>query len=79
MAITDKQCEQLFYRALDEEVGIAVQIAPEDMHRTKTQLYAVKKAIADPRLDIIVIFDPEPIDAVTELWLVKKTVELPNV
>lgn len=75
MAITDEQCRQIFYRAQEVEVGIAVEVMPEDVYRTKNQLYAIKKEL---NITDFAIFEPEPIDGKTEIWIVKKSVELPN-
>lgn len=79
MAITDEQCRQLWYRALEVEIGIAIEVDPSDIHRTKNQLYAVRKELADPTLEALMMFEPEPIDGVAEIWICKKDTELPDV
>lgn len=78
MPITETQCREILYRAIEAEIGVAVEVDAEDVMRTKNLLYATRRAIADPVLDSLIVFEPEPIDGVHELFVCKKETELPD-
>lgn len=78
MAVTAEQCKQLWYRALGAEIGVALEVAPEDIHATRIQLYNVRRELDDPELEVLSIFEPEPLDGKSELWVIKKATELPD-
>lgn len=60
----------LWYKALDEELGIAIKT--DDRRHIVTVLYEARQREANPALEALMIAQP-PGD---EVWLVKKEVEL---
>lgn len=63
-------CQRLWYQALEQELGIAVE--PSDKPSFLNCMYDARISAADPELEKIVICNPKG----KEVFLVKKTVEL---
>ena len=63
---------EFWYEALASEVGIVLRT--DDPHLCKQKLYAMRKQLQDPDLDLIsILTSPEAPD--TDLWLVKRRLE----
>lgn len=58
------------YRALRSTSGTVIRCAPGQFETCRQRLYAERKAVMDPALDVISIVQ-SPTDP-DELWLVKK-------
>lgn len=65
----------LWLRALDVEIGIGFTIRGITREYFRNELYAARKASADPRLDGLIMFLPAPPHD-NEIWICKKEVEL---
>lgn len=73
MAIPQDILLAYWARALEEEIGIALEIEG-NREQFRTQLYDARKAAQDPSLDQIIVFSPA--DPAGEVWMVKKATEL---
>ena len=72
--MNQSMAEALWNRALEAEIGTAIEIVEADRKKITNLLYATKSALRDPRYDAITVINPtrDP----SEIWLVKKAVEL---
>lgn len=70
-SLTDEIGIALWRRASQAEIGIA--IATKDKPLLRSELYRIRKELANGQFDDIVIFNPKG----PELFLCRKTVELP--
>lgn len=68
--ISDEIAAEILNRALEEEIGVAIEVTEQRLFAN--QLYRVRDAIADPKHQALIIFQP----ANGEVWLVKKATEL---
>jgi hypothetical protein len=64
----------LWERALEAEIGTAIEILEPERRKITNLLYATKVTMRDPRYDAITIINP--VRDKPEIWLVKKAVEL---
>jgi len=72
--MNQSMAEALWNRALEAEIGTAIEIVEEERKKITNLLYATKTALRDPRYEAITVINPgrQP----PEIWLVKKAVEL---
>lgn len=79
MGITPDQCRAILDRAMSEEVGISVEVAPGEVHVVRNALYNERKAAgANPEWEKLSLFIPTPRDGKDEIFVVKKDTELPG-
>lgn len=71
--MTPEVCREIWYHALASEVGIAIVTEASGIKTICNELYEARRAIADPKLESIIICLPASID---EIWMCKKEVEL---
>ncbi len=64
----------IWSRAKDQEVGVAIEVRPEDKVSVNQLLTSVRKKSGDRDLMNLMIVQPGSFP--NQLWLVKKTVEL---
>lgn len=64
----------LWDRAKAEEIGIAIDIAPDDRVNFINTLYEYRKNSGDPELQEFIVCCPKP----DLIYIVRKTVELPT-
>lgn len=64
---------EVWEKAAEQEIGIAISVAPEDQRKLTNALYACRDSIGG--FEDIMIFQPEPPG---EVWLVHQGVELPE-
>lgn len=72
--ITQQALLALWYRALEEEIGISVKVNKEAKTIILNEAYEVRKINRDPELEKIIIVLPSKFP--DELWFCKKAVEL---
>lgn len=70
MSFPRESLQNLWYQALEEEIGVAIQV--DDKPRLLNELYDVRKALGDPELEKIILCNPKG----DEIFMVKKAVEL---
>jgi len=70
--MTEEAAQRVLYAALAAEVGLVVKV--ESTLRAKAVLYALRKRLGDPALDVLQV-RLSPDDPDHELWLVKMGTE----
>lgn len=70
--LTPTLCLALWRKACEYEIGIAIPVSDIDLARP--MMYTARKEANEPELDAFMLCVPSTQD---ELWLVRKTVELP--
>lgn len=72
--LTPQSALKFWREALKHELGIKLPISQPDLDKVKATMYAARKAAADPALEELrLIVAPGG----TEVWIMKKTTELP--
>lgn len=72
--MTPDIAKALWYRALENEIGIAIEIMPEDRKRITVVLYTARQDAKDPELEKLIMVNPSKYP--NDIWLVRKAVEL---
>lgn len=70
---TDLPIVEYWYRALRERIGL--KIATNDADRLRAKLYAERKKIGDPQLDVLMLHT-SPLNPKGELWISHRSVDL---
>ena len=74
--MTPEVCRELWNKASEVEIGIAIEVKPVDVSFLTNLLYATRADMRNPQLDNLILIRPGP--KPNELWLMKKTTELPD-
>lgn len=61
---------ELLYRAIGSQIGIVVRTSNPDLCRQK--LYATRKALADPALEVLSV-KPSHSAPASEVWILRKS------
>jgi DUF1365 family protein len=63
-----------WYEALREELGLFIEVAPDDKMKLVNSLYAARQEASDPKLDGLMIMQPME----NVVYIIHKPVEIPE-
>lgn len=75
--LTSHNAIDIWYAALEQEIGLAIELHDADLRNSQTILYKARSVINDPRLAPLMIVAPAEIEGKPkELWILRKTTEI---